>query len=227
MAKLSNYKGMVIAVGGPPHSGKSVLLAELYSQLLARRPANFVFLQRACPDGEGMWSAEAPVEVVRSIRRKGNFDAGFMKFTLEAIEALATRFAIVLVDLGGRRSAQNAEILARSTHLINLCSAKKAEERQPWVEFAAEDGCELLADFTSALVHLPGAEPVSRNLDLSARSQVHTAEMVVATGTLRNLDRGEAGDSWERLAAIRECYREAVSQFADWLISRADKESAR
>src|SRR3989338_3719348 len=97
MAKLSNYKGMVIAVGGPPHSGKSVFLAELYRQLLARRPAG-VFLQRACPDGEGMWSAEADPAVVAEIRRKGNFDAGFMTFTLKSIEALGTRFPITLVD---------------------------------------------------------------------------------------------------------------------------------
>lgn len=231
MAKLKNYnKGMVPAVGGPPHSGKSVFLAELYTQLLARRSANFAFLQRACPDGEGMWSAEAPIAVVRAIRRKGNFDAGFMAFTLGAVEALGTRFPITLVDLGGRRSAQNAEILARSTHLLNLCSVELPGERQPWVEFAAADGCKLLADFRSEMVYRPGMERKPENLDLGphVRSEVTVApDATVAGGILRNLDRGLPGDSVERLALIRECYREAVSQFADWLIARADKESAR
>ena len=66
------YKGMVVAVGGPPHSGKSVFLAELYRQLLAKRPSG-VFLQRACPDGEGMWSAETNPQLVAEIRRKGSF----------------------------------------------------------------------------------------------------------------------------------------------------------
>jgi len=221
MAKLKNYKGMVIAVGGPPHSGKSVFLAELYRQLLARRPAD-AFLQRACPDGEGMWSAESDPTLVKEIRRKGNFDTGFMAFTLKAIEALGTRFPITLVDLGGRRSAQNAEILARSSHLIVLSS--KEDENKPWQEFAAAEGCETIAVFASELVNLAGSE----ELDLGAhvRSEANTTSGVVG-GTLRNLDRGKSGDSAERMALICECYREAVSQFADWLIARADKESAR
>ena len=220
MAKLKNYKGMVIAVGGPPHSGKSVFLAELYRQLLARRPAD-AFLQRACPDGEGMWSAESDPTLVKEIRRKGNFDTGFMAFTLKAIEALGTRFPITLVDLGGRRSAQNAEILARSSHLIVLSS--KEDENKPWQEFAAAEGCETIAVFASELVKLSGSEEL--DLGSQVRSEATTSDVV--GGTLRNLDRGKSGDSEARLAAIRECYREAVSQFADWLIARADKESAR
>jgi CRISPR-associated protein Csx3 len=59
----TGYHGAVIAVGGPPHSGKSVFLAELYRQLLQRQPSG-VFLQRACPDGEGMWSNEADLGCV-------------------------------------------------------------------------------------------------------------------------------------------------------------------
>ncbi len=219
MAKLPNYKGMVIAVGGPPHSGKSVFLAELYRQLLTRRPAD-AFLQRACPDGEGMWSAESDPTLVKEIRRKGNFDAGFMTFTLKAIEALGTRFPITLVDLGGRRSAQNAEILARSTHIIVLSS--KEDENKPWQEFAVAEGCETLAVFASELVK----QASSGDLYLGVRSEVTTTSDVVG-GTLRNLDRGKSGDSEVRLAVIRECYREAVSKFADWLIARADKESTR
>ncbi|MBU6427264.1 hypothetical protein KGQ27_03465 [Patescibacteria group bacterium] len=226
MAKLNTYKGMVIAVGGPPHSGKSVFLAELYRLLLARRPAG-VFLQRACPDGEGMWSAEADPTIVAEIRRKGNFDAGFMLFTLKAIEALGTRFPIVLVDLGGRRSAQNAEILARCSHLINLVRSDKAGEGAEWIKFASNDGCELLADFTSTRTYLPGHEGSDDpdHLDLSARSTVETGSLV-ALATLQNLDRGKKGWTDEQKALIRECYREAVSQFADWLIAQADSLSA-
>ena len=165
-----------------------------------------------------MWSAEADPALVKEIRRKGNFDAGFMMFTLKAIEALGTRFPITLVDLGGRRSAQNAEILARCSHQIILSS--KEEENKPWQEFAAAEGCETLAVFASELVKLAGSE----ELDLGAhvRSEASVAsDVAVAGGTLRNLDRGESGDSAERMALIRECYREAVSQFSDWLITKA------
>lgn len=229
MAKIKNYKkGMVIAVGGPPHSGKSVFLAELYRQILARRPAG-VFLQRACPDGEGMWADESDPAIVREIRRKGKFSDEFVNFTLKALEALGARFPIVLADLGGIRSAQNAEILARSTHLINLCGLQKQAEKNPWVEFAAEEGCGLLADFNSELVRLPSFEDYDPDhLDLSVRSDVSVDSVAaVATAHFRNLDRGKPGDTEEQKALRRECYREAVSQFSDWLIARADKESAR
>ena len=226
MAKLQNYVGMVIAAGGPPHSGKSVFLAELYRQLLARRSTG-VFLQRACPDGEGMWSAEADPAIVKEIRSKGNFDPAFMMFTLQAIGALGTRFPIVLVDLGGRRSAQNAEILARCTHLINLVRADKASEGSEWVQFATAEGCELLADFASARTYLAGHDGSADedHLDLSARSEVVVGTPV--TGTLQNLARGKNGDSEELKARRGECYRNAVSQFADWLIVKADEESAK
>src|SRR3990167_3663142 len=109
----SKYRGMTVAIGGPPHSVKTVFLAELYRQLLARRPSG-AFLQRACPDGEGMWSAESDPALVAEIRRKGSFSQEFMLFTLKSIENLGAGMPRVLIDLGGLRTAENAEILKRS-----------------------------------------------------------------------------------------------------------------
>ncbi|OHA09203.1 MAG: hypothetical protein A3B37_01545 [Candidatus Sungbacteria bacterium RIFCSPLOWO2_01_FULL_59_16] len=198
----AKYKGMVVAVGGPPHSGKSVFLAELYRQLLARKPSG-VFLQRACPDGEGMWSAESDPTLVAEIRRKGSFSGEFMSFVLKGIENLGRAFPILLLDLGGRRTAENAEILLRSTHLLVLSS--KEEEDKPWQEFAAAEGCATLAMFRSRLVKRSDG-----TLDDAARSSVDLSAEPVR-GELLNLDR-EAGS---------EPYREAISRFADWLIAKA------
>ncbi len=200
----SKYKGMVVAVGGPPHSGKSVFLAEVYRQLLARRPSG-VFLQRAAPDGEGMWSAESDPELVAEIRRKGGFSQEFMVFTLRAIENLGKRFPIVLLDLGGRRSAENAEILRRSTHLIILSS--KEEENDAWREFAAAEGCETLAVFASRLVKLPDG-----TLDEAIRSEVDLNTSPVK-GELLNLDREGPVTP----------YQEAISEFVDWFIQLAEQ----
>lgn len=198
------YKGMTVAVGGPPHSGKSVFLAELYRQLLARRPSG-VFLQRACPDGEGMWSAEADPALVAEIRRKGSFSQEFMLFVLRGIENLGRRFPILLLDLGGRRTAENAEILQRSTHLVILSS--KEEEDEPWQEFAAAEGCKTLAIFRSRLI-----KGEDGTLDYSARSSLAISGESVR-GLLLNLDR----------EGPQEPYREAISQFADWLIAQVEK----
>lgn len=199
----AKYKGMVVAVGGPPHSGKSVFLAELYRQLLARKPSG-VFLQRACPDGEGMWSAESDPALVAEIRKKGSFSGEFMSFVLKGIENLGRAFPILLLDLGGRRTAENAEILRRSTHLIVLSS--KEEEDEPWQKFAAAEGCATLAVFRSRLVKREDGvldESVRSSLDLSSEP---------VRGELLNLDR-EAGS---------EPYREAISRFADWLVAKAE-----
>jgi CRISPR-associated protein Csx3 len=189
-------KNFVVAVGGPPHSGKSVFLAELYRQLLARRPAGFVFLQRACPDGEGMWSNESDPQVVQQIRRKGAFSQEFILFTLKSIENLTKLFPLLLLDLGGKRTAENAEILARSTHLIIVSS--KEEEIQPWIDFAAAEGCETLAIFESRL-----GEGESW-IDLSTTP---------IRGEMVNLDRD----------GPKEPYQAAISQFADWLVRKVEE----
>jgi len=202
----ASYKGMVVAIGGPPHSGKSVFLAELYRQLLARRPAGFVFLQRACPDGEGMWSAESDPAIVAEIRRKGKFDAKFMNFLLPSISSLGRCFPLVLLDLGGVRSAENAEILHRSTHVLVLSS--KDEQNEPWSQFAAAEGCQTLAVLASRLFELaPGV------LDTTKRTpdQQWSGEIPLRR-ELWQLDR----------KGPPELYRDAVSQFADWQIAKVD-----
>jgi len=192
---------MVVAIGGPPHSGKSVFLAELYRQLLTRKTSG-VFLQRACPDGEGMWSAETDPALVAEIRKKGAFSQEFMDFTLRSIENLGKAFPLILLDLGGRRTAENAEILKRSTHLIILSS--KEEENKLWQEFARAEGCEPLAVFSSELVKREDG-----TLDGNVVSSVDWSTDPVH-GVMYNLDRN----------GPRAPYEKSISQIADWLIKK-------
>ena len=193
---------VVIAVGGPPHSGKSVFLAELYRQLLERMPGE-VFLQRACPDGEGMWSAESAPALVKEIRQKGQFSADFTSWVAGAIQGLQRGFAITLLDLGGKRMSPNDQILTASTHAIILSS--NPDETTVWVEYAQGFGCQILAVIESKLV------TNEQGLDSAARSALNTAATPV-TGTLVNLDREGPADP----------YREAVSALAQRLITEAE-----
>lgn len=199
----SSYKGIVVAIGGPPHSGKSVFLAELYRQLLARKPSG-TFLQRACPDGEGMWSDESDPTLVAEIRRKGKFSSEFIAFTLNAIENLGKHFPIVLLDLGGIRSAENAEILRRSTHCVVLSSEET--EDQPWVEFVEAEGCKPFAIFRSRLDKCADGTLVEGHV-----SELDTTQVPVQ-GTFWQMDREGSA----------EPFRPAVSQFAEWLIENAN-----
>lgn len=202
---------MVVAVGGPPHSGKSVFLAELYRQLLAKAPkSNYVFLQRMCPDGEGVWSAEAHPEVVAEIRRKGKFAQGFLDRHLPMLvgPALVGSFRIILADLGGVRSAENAEILRHSTHLITLSS--DPGQTLLWEEFSQGEGCAPLARFTSGLLMC-----ADKSVPQQVRSFVNfpSGQKNLVSGLLLQLHR-EAGS---------EPYEEAISQFADWMIAQVER----
>ena len=132
---------------GPPHSGKSVFLAALVTALKAR--GGKFFLHRACPDGEGMWSAESAPETVSAIRRKGGFTPGFLAFTCQAIDGLAKCFPLVLVDCGGRRSGENAEILRHCTHAVVLSS--QPMETAAWAEFCQANGCAVIGRIGSSL----------------------------------------------------------------------------
>lgn len=193
---------IVVSVGGPPHSGKSVFLGELYRQLLDRMPGE-VFLQRGCPDGEGMWSSECDPSLAKTIRRKGTFSKQFNGWATDALRGLQRVFRITLVDLGGKRLAPNDDLLRGSTHCIVLSSQE--DETKAWVEYGQSYGCEILAVVESRLVKHESGE-----LDSSARSSLDTSATPVA-GELVNLDREAPADP----------YREAVSALAERLMAEA------
>jgi CRISPR-associated protein Csx3 len=189
-------RNMIVAVGGPPHSGKSVFLTELYRQLLNRMPGE-VFLQRACPDGEGMWSAESDPSLAQAIRQKGKFSQDFVSWVAAAIQGLQKGFKITLLDLGGKRMPPNDEILLASTHLIILSSNE--DETKAWVEYGQEHGCEVAAVLSSQLVKDEQGE-----LDSAARSRLDAASTPV-TGVLVNLDRQGPVDPYrDQVSAIAE-----------------------
>ncbi len=105
-----------IAVCGPPHSGKSVLIAKLYDHLKKYS----VFVQRACPDGEGQWSAESDPEIVKRIRKKGEFDYAFIESQMKYIERLKEYFDVVLVDFGGLPTPDKESLLEICDYYILL-----------------------------------------------------------------------------------------------------------
>ncbi len=190
----SDQNGVVIAVCGPPHSGKSVFLAALYRALLIRRPAQFVFLQRACPDGEGMWFAESEPTVAQALRRKVRFEDSFVTAMLRDIDGLAHAFPLVLVDMPGRRDAIAEALLDHASH--GLVLSRSAEESAAWSALLRSRGCEVLALFDS---HQTASNIIS-SLDFTN---------LPFTGQLVGLERGGSLDP----------YREFVELLADWLVN--------
>lgn len=194
------HRQLVISVGGPPHSGKSVFLNELYVQLRAEMSSD-VFLLRACPDGEGTWMYDADPATAQKVRQKGKFGEAFTESIRGAVANLRKGFMIVLIDLGGKLLPPNDEMLSSSTHHIVLSSDKEATKQ--WVAYGEGYGATTLAVLDSELVKDDGG-----TLDPNARSEVVIAETLPIRGVLRNLDR----------AGPRDPYQEAVRKLADWML---------
>lgn len=206
------YEALVIGVGGPGHSGKSVFLAALYDVMKLLRWLNFVFLIRGNPDGEGMWANESLKEVISEIRQKGKFTPEIVQSLLDQFvgAALMGTFRVIFVDLGGIRSPENEELLRHCTHFISLVRADKPHESDAWVHFAEAQGCQTLGVFASKQVKLSDD---GETLDMSARSAIDTS-VVPVTGELVNLDRPPTPP---------DCYESAVAELASWLVAFAER----
>lgn len=133
-----------IAIGGPPHSGKSVLTYSLTQLLRDQHIEHYVL--RACPDGEGDWSNESPPATVQLLRRKGAFTETFIQHVYQSIQ---NRHLPLLVDVGGRPTAEQEVILAHCTHIV-LVSADE-EGLAVWREIAQRNELPILAELSSSL----------------------------------------------------------------------------
>jgi CRISPR-associated protein Csx3 len=195
----SRYRGQVIAVGGPPHSGKSVFLNALHNAMI-KQVGDRVFLERVCPDGEGKWSSESDPTVVKKIRKKYEFTPEFLDLKLRSVAHLGQTKPLILLDLGGKRSVENAQILARSTALMILSSDEV--EVGHWRSLGESQGCQVVLELESKLVWGLDGE-----FDRTMRSEVRLGQ-VPGMGTLVNLDR-ECG---------YDCYQDAIDRLAVWLM---------
>jgi len=133
-----------VIVCGPPHSGKSVFLANLMRLL----PPDSFYLAFAAPDGEWHWSNFGDQDLVAVVRQKGRFSENFVGSMVSSIEA--NEQPLVLVDTGGVRSEANEAIFDVCDACIILSS--KPEEIVAWHQFAGEHGVEVLAELDSVLV---------------------------------------------------------------------------
>lgn len=133
-----------ILIGGPPHSGKSVLTYSLTQNLRQQGVEHYVI--RACPDGEGDWSNEAPPDTVRLIRQKGSFTA---EFTAMVAADLSRRHLPLLVDVGGKPQPDQEVIFAQCTHAVLI--APDEAGLGLWRSVAERNGLNIIAELVSQL----------------------------------------------------------------------------
>lgn len=193
-----------ILVGGPPHSGKSVLVYSLTRALRERGVLHYAL--RACPDGEGDWSNEGDRATVRAIRRKGAFNE---TFTERVVAYLRARHLPLLVDVGGRPTADQLAVFALCTGAILLVGDRPDEpeayetDRLAWLSMLDAAGVPLLADLRSDLFGTDALESSGRPI----------------RGTLAGLERGRTagGPAFaalvDRLAALFAAAGEGAAAF--------------
>ncbi len=127
-------------IGGPPHSGKSVLVYALSQAQVAH------YVLRACPDGEGDWSQETSKDQVRLSRQKGQFSDEFVEGVRHDIER---RHLPLLVDVGGKPTLEQEQIVRACTHAVLLSATP--EGLAEWRERAERCGLILIAELQSVL----------------------------------------------------------------------------
>lgn len=134
---------MKIVFCGPPHSGKSVFIANLIDKL----PTDAYTIIRACPDGEGTWSNNRNQEETSLVRKKGKFTKTFIDDACQAIDNQTNK--IVLVDVGGVMSKENEQVFKHCDSFVVLSSDEK--KKQEWLEFGQRLGLECVGCLDSSL----------------------------------------------------------------------------
>jgi CRISPR-associated protein Csx3 len=133
-----------LLIGGPPHSGKSVLAYSLSHAFRQRGLEHY--LLRACPDGEGDWANEIDQAQVRLIRVKHGYDQEWVDYMTRDI---GRRHLPLLVDVGGRPQLWQEPIFSACTHALLL--APTAEALAEWRDLARRNGLTILAELHSSL----------------------------------------------------------------------------
>lgn len=133
-----------VLIGGPPNSGKSVLMTSLSQSLRRRQVQHYVL--RACPDGEGDWTQQADQSLVRTILVPRAWTPAFVEHICIDIQH---RHLPLLVDVGGRPLPWQESIFDCCTHSILLTPDDTA--RAHWLEMMARHCVAPLADLHTSL----------------------------------------------------------------------------
>jgi len=175
MPPPSNLK---IAIGGPPHSGKSVLRQRLKDAIAATGAGIYPYVLSTNPDGEGAWfqeayhnDPEAAAQYKREAKRKWTEEHAGMYAGWVANSSVPLTF----VDLGGIIDDKNRQICGAATHAILLAPDEAA--LAPWRGFCEECNlvvmAELISDYHAVEDRLP---PPASPSPLPFRATIHRLE---------------------------------------------------
>lgn len=183
-------KGVKIVIGGPPHSGKSVFI----EALMANLDKDHTFSYSAAPDGEGPWlQRHYDNPDVVQWRQKGSLTPEFVEHSRDVIQNWDG--PLMLVDVGGRTSPENAQMIKGATHAIILAGdLSKVDE---WHEFFDGLSIEVIAKLHSWYAH-----DKDKNVTFGKDIHFEGAENGQVVGSVHYLERGEPAGDRDTIQAV-------------------------
>ncbi len=142
MTNRATSRFPAVLIGGPPHTGKSVLAHNLKEALTQAGIQHY--LLHAAPDGEGAWFQQAAPQVARTERRKGHFTPHWVE---QMCRDIAYRPLPFLVDVGGKPQPWQEAIFDQCSHAILLVT--DAESEAAWQAMMDKYNIPVLALLTS------------------------------------------------------------------------------
>jgi CRISPR-associated protein Csx3 len=135
-----------VLIGGPPHSGKSILAHYLSDVLRARHVTHY--LLRSSPDGEGNWRYASDPQLAAELRAraKGRWSPWL---GAQLARDVQQRQVPLLVDVGGVVSQEVHAIAAACTHTILIAADEAALD--VWRALSRQHQLRPLADLRSSL----------------------------------------------------------------------------
>ena len=185
-----------LALGGPPHSGKSCLREGLKRRIMGTLNAPYPYVISACPDGEPAGMQEIhnrDPKLAQDIKQgtKGDFTLEYAEQTAQGIKSI--NGLITIVDLGGIPSAENKLILKECTHVVILAGDSAERSYQ-----------DSLVEWESYCMDLDVPIIAKIHSDLNASSDHIDAESPVLTGTIHHLSRGADVSDRPMIRALAE-----------------------
>ncbi|MCL2869715.1 RNA helicase domain-containing protein [Candidatus Saccharibacteria bacterium] len=169
--KLKN--GVKVVIVGPSHSGKSVFTHELRHHL----DTDKLYVFSATRDGEGVWFQDGYNRPeVREKRQKDTDNQTPPEFVEYARQAINDWVGpLMLIDIGGLTTDENARIIDGATHAIILSNdLSKIDE---WSKFVGQHGIDVIAKLHS-------------NYDSADDLQLDKVKTNQLVGSVHHLERG-------------------------------------
>ena len=148
---VNKPKQIIIAMIGPPNSGKSVFSTSLKLHI----GRHLTYLIRACPDGEWDWRQMAQTDVAnycveKSKLRMGDklYDPALVDWYEKSIQNCAS-IPFLMVDLGWKITDENKQLLRSATHCIIICRKDNSEDKENWIKCAQSCEVPILAEIDS------------------------------------------------------------------------------